>query len=75
MMFGDGFYGIGHGFGGIIMIIFWVIVIYLVFRGSRDWTSTRSESWHSAEDILKERYVKGDINKEEFEKMRKDLRH
>jgi len=35
MMFGNGFYGMGHGFGGISMILFWVIVIYLIVR----WTN------------------------------------
>lgn len=74
MMFGDGFYGMGHGFGGILMLLFWVVVIYLIVRGTGYWTSKGPDSRHSAEDILKERYAKGDISKEEFERMKQDLR-
>ncbi|WP_369682029.1 SHOCT domain-containing protein [Malonomonas rubra] len=75
-MYGDGFYGMGHGFGGIFMILFWVVIIYLIVRGTSHWTQKGSEqnSRKSAEDILKERYAKGDISKEEFEQMKQDLR-
>ena len=76
MMFGDGFYGMGHGFGGIFMILFWVVVIYLIVRGTSYWTQKGSgqNSRHSAEEILKERYAQGIISKDEFEQMRHDLR-
>ena len=76
--FGD---AIGWGFGGImlaLMILFWGAVIYAIvwlIRGPkdgryhpRDWERSKS-----ALDILKERYAKGEINKEEFEAKKKDL--
>lgn len=76
MMFGDGFYGIGHGFGGIFMILFWGIIIFLIVRGTSYWAQKGPDksSRQSAKDILKERYAKGDISKEEFERMKRDLR-
>ena len=78
MMFGvgDGGFGMGHGFGWIFMILFWVVVIYLIVRGTSYWSRNRARgtSEKSAEEILKERYAKGDITKEEFEQMKKDLR-
>lgn len=76
MMFGHDFYGMGHGFGGIFMILFWVVIIYLIFRGTSYWAQKGSgqSSSQSAEEILKERYAKGEISKEEFERMKQDLR-
>ena len=75
MMFGDGFYGFGHGFGGIFMILFWCIIIFLIVRGTNYWTSKggNENQKQSAEEILKERYARGDISKEDFEQMKKDL--
>ena len=83
-----GGWGMGHGmmggwgmgwFGMIFMIVIWVLVIVgLVFlikwliqttKGEKDFPSGRSK----AIDILKERYAKGEINKEEFEEMKRDL--
>jgi putative membrane protein len=73
MLWGE--YGWGMGFGWIWMIIFWALVIvgvvYLVKFIAR---SAQREERHDAPlDILKKRYAKGEISKEEFEKMRDDL--
>jgi len=62
-----------HGFGGIFMILFWalliVIVIFLIKKSLLD-----SGGKETAEDILKKRYARGEISKEEFESMKKDLK-
>jgi putative membrane protein len=71
----------GHGIGWffpIIMIIFWIAVIagiiflirWAVISANKDRGST---SENSALDILKKRYARGEINKEEFEQKKKDL--
>ncbi|MBN1849720.1 MAG: SHOCT domain-containing protein [Deltaproteobacteria bacterium] len=76
-MMGD--WGMGW-FGEIFMIIFWILIIIGVIFLIR-WLihSTRRDSdfWHkgpsSAMDILKERYARGEIDKQEFEEKKKDL--
>ena len=79
--YGDDFFGhhmdMGFGFfgGGIFMLLFWALVIvgiiYLVkhFSGSEK----DSEKGDRAIEILKERYAKGEITKEEFEQKKKEL--
>lgn len=66
------------GFGWILMLLFWVLVIWGIvslIRGSvgYDRTQNSGRNEKTAIDILKERYAKGEISKEEFEAKKKDL--
>jgi putative membrane protein len=57
----------GWGFdGGIMMLIFWVAAILLIVWAVQSFAGKNNQKT-SALDILKERYAKGEINKEEFE--------
>ena len=59
------------GFGSLLNVLFWVILIVLIvkiFKHSKhSWRGDKSM------DILKERYAKGEITKEQFDSMKKDL--
>ena len=70
MMYLNG-YGMGHGFGWLFMIVFWVLIIlgiaYLIKMFAGCDSSKPEASGESAEDILKKRFAGGDLNKEEFE--------
>jgi putative membrane protein len=77
-------YGMVYGASPFLSLLWWVItivvifwVIRFVFGGGRHHTHNRNWSapWEgkSALDILKERYVKGEINKEEYEEKKKTL--
>ena len=82
-------YGHMFGIGSIFMIIFWILVIWIVIaliRMAVHGGHMRHGHWHGfykgtddmaksdkALDILKERFAKGDIAKEEFEEKKKIL--
>jgi putative membrane protein len=63
------------GFGMMIMmILFWGLVIVAVVLGIR-WLAAQGKESRSdsALEILRQRYARGEINKEEFEAKKKDL--
>jgi len=65
-------------FGGILMVVFWGGLIGLVVWGvSRliqgSDSGSRGGQRRDALDIAKERYAKGEISREEFEQIKKDL--
>ncbi|MEK7552911.1 MAG: SHOCT domain-containing protein [Patescibacteria group bacterium] len=59
--------------GGIMMIVFWALFVVLIVWLVREISGRNQRSNSNALDILKERYAKGEINKEEFESKKKDL--
>jgi len=69
----------GWGMGWIFMIIFWgLIIVGLIFliRWLAGLTGSRApydKTHDSALEILKQRYAKGEINKEEFDQKKRDL--
>lgn len=73
--------GFGMGFGGYIwMIIIWVIIIgggigllATLFPRTRTSSDSNAESNGDALAILKQRYARGELSKEEFETIRYDL--
>ena len=80
MMYGlfNGYGGWGTGSmmgwfgGGIMMILFWAIVIYFIVWLVRNNKANGKDS-NKALGILKERYAKGEIDKNEFEEKKKEL--
>ena len=69
---GTFFWGMG-GFGFLFMILFWIVIIWAIYWFIQQMISQQKPQKDSLE-ILKERYAKGEITKEEFENMKKDLR-
>jgi putative membrane protein len=77
--------GFGFGFGWVMMAIFWVVVIglavwllSLLFPRATHSTSAadtpqRTGALESPAEILKRRYARGEITKEQFEQMRRDV--
>ncbi len=71
--YGNSFYPMHFFFGPVLMILFWILIIWgivsLIKRNPSHLDSHHTKSI----DILKERYVKGEITKEQFETMKKDI--
>jgi putative membrane protein len=58
----------------LFMLLFWALVIVGVVLGIRWLLSQGKESQSdSALEILRQRYARGEVNKEEFEARKKDL--
>ena len=67
--------GWGMGFGWLFMILFWTLVILGIIALVR-WlagTGSRSSSAKSPLKILQERYARGEIDDEEFQRKRREL--
>ena len=77
-MMGPGMMG---GFGWMaIMPVLWIVVLGLIIwavvaavRGSSESRSSDSSKADSALEVLKRRYARGEINKEEYEEKKRDL--
>jgi len=73
--FGHMMWNGGHGlWGGLMMLLFWGLVIGLVVLAVRGF-SGRSDAprGNSALDVLKERYARGEIDEEEYERRKERL--
>lgn len=84
---GPGYGGWGPGsmgwgmmgwFGPIMMLAFWAVIIiaaifFIRWLVASSKGSNSPREGESALEILKKRYARGEINREEFEEKRKDL--
>jgi putative membrane protein len=65
-------YGWGMGLAWILGLFVLVALIWLIVKSASQ-NSNTDRIQKSALDILKERYAKGEISKEEFEEKKKDI--
>jgi putative membrane protein len=77
-MMGDwgGGWGWGMGFGWIFMILFWALIILGIVALARWLFSTGTHGGSAGKrplDILKERYARGEVTRDQYEQMRRDL--
>ena len=73
-MFHDGFMGGGMWFGWLFWIVIIGLVIFLIVRLTNQKTGSQNiQSNENPLDVLKKRYARGEISKEEFENVKKDL--
>ena len=71
MMHGLGGHGWGMGWAWILGLVILVIIIWLVVKTVNQDRSASQSRNKSALDILKERYARGEISKEEYEEKKK----
>jgi putative membrane protein len=61
------------GLGMVHMLLFWILVILGIVVLARWLASGPPGTGPNALDILKARYAKGEITKEQFEQMKRDI--
>jgi len=72
-MFHDSFMG-GMWYGWIFWLVILAVIGWVIFNQmNKNKRNIKSQQQESALDVLKKRYAHGDIDKEEFERMKKDL--
>jgi len=71
---GHGWGGMGFGgWGWILGLIVLVAIIWLALKALDHGRGSNKTDEKSPLDILKERYARGEIDREEFKKRKKDL--
>ncbi|HTY81517.1 MAG TPA: SHOCT domain-containing protein [Dehalococcoidales bacterium] len=71
------FHGWGFGLMGLLMMIFWGGIIWLIVWGISRLTRHEARRHYSDRDpldIVRERYARGEITKEQFDQLKKDLK-
>ena len=72
-------WGMSWGWGGMLFqLLFWLVIIFLIVWGvkqlaERSHNSNQLTRKDNALEILRERYAKGEIDKQEFEAKKRDL--
>lgn len=71
---GGGMMGFGMGFGmAVIMVLFWGAIIWLVISLISAGTQKSEETSESALTILKKRYARDEVTREQYLEMEKQL--
>jgi putative membrane protein len=72
--------GLGMGLGLLFMLVFWVGLILLavwlvraLFSANSGRSPSVGEKGQSAQQILDQRYARGEISREQYEIMKQDL--
>jgi len=67
--------GWGPGFGWIFIVLFWALVVFGIIALAK-WILARGDAGSGRRrpiDILKERYARGEITRDQYEQMRRDV--
>ena len=69
-----GGWGMGWiGLGMIHMVVFWGVVIFVIVALARLIGGRRESSSDRALDILRERFARGEIDADEYDRVRREL--
>jgi uncharacterized membrane protein len=54
---------------GLIGLAIIGVILYFVFRNKGDWTNKDSQKPDESVELLKQRYINGEIDEEQYKKM------
>ncbi len=66
-------WGMGYGYGWIIGLLILVVVVGLILNALQRRKNSNRPKYNSPQDILKTRYAKGEISKNEYDEKRKHI--
>lgn len=68
--FGHMMWGGGYGmWGGLMMVAFWALIVGLIVFAARGFSNQPGTgNGQTATDVLRERYARGEIDEDEFER-------
>ncbi|HLC94931.1 MAG TPA: SHOCT domain-containing protein [Patescibacteria group bacterium] len=75
----SGGYGLMGGLGFFFMLLFWGLILWAIIAsvkmisGNHQHSCCGDAKGDAAQKVLRERYAKGEITKEQFEEIKKDL--
>lgn len=74
---GGWMWGFGMGLGGLMMLLFWGALIAGIVLLARSINGGGADApWETTSlDVLKRRYAAGEITREQYEQMRRDIEH
>ncbi len=65
--------GWGMGFGWIVGLVILILIILGIIKAINYYNKSQEDNGKSALDVLRKRFAKGEISKEEFEEMKKSI--
>ena len=65
--------GWGAMFMGLLFLLFIGLIVYLIAKSIKTTPTEVSLKENTSLEILKKRYARGEINKEEYDRIKKDL--
>lgn len=66
-------WGMGYGYGWIVGLIILIVVIVVVASALRRRKNSPGIKYNSPHDILKVRYAKGEISKDEYDEKKRHI--
>ncbi len=72
-MNGGHMYGLGTGGIVVWLLLIAVVVAVVYFMARQRGGGGSSSTWETPLEVLKKRYARGEISKEEYERMKRDL--
>jgi len=66
-------WGMGYGYGWIIGLLILVVVIGVIVSALKRRKNSNRIKYNSPQDILKIRYAKGEISKDEYDEKRRHI--